>query len=287
MLGPSRARRRSQAGGQDLGTGMGLVRARIRDRQGQSWQECSAGSRLGPWRRWESPEGPSVPCLGMEAQQHLHSQCPNSTKKSSFPGDPTQPFWLAQSHRVRVSDINPLKQQESSKKWIFFSTEETSRMCEEGECSLLGSESCSLSCRFHSSQDQSPPAALAACGDSDDSRWRAMLCSRRIFLPENRHREPDPRTAGPPWQEKGQQQPGQSLGDTTATVSPPGTALSAAQGLGGGLCPHSWFSGILDWRHHMDSTSLEPQFIPLGSSRGAEGADAQEHKIPKYSSGLS
>lgn len=130
------------------------------------------------------------------------------------------------------------------------------------------------------------PAALAACGDSDDSRWRATLCSRRIFLPENRHWEPDPRTAGPPWQERGQQQPGQGLGDTTATVSPPGTALPAAQGLGG-LCPHSWFSGILDWRHHMGPTSLEPQFIPLGSSGRAEGADAQEHKIPKYSSGLS
>lgn len=134
-------------------------------------------------------------------------------------------------------------------------------MCEEGECSLLGSESCSLSCRFHSSQDQSPPAALAACGDSDDSRWRAMLCSRRIFLPENRHREPDPRTAGPPWQEKGQQQPGQSLGDTTATVSPPGTALPAAQGLGGVCVPipgslGSWTGG---------TTWIPPHWSPSSS----------------------
>lgn len=79
-------------------------------------------------------------------------------------------------------------------------------MCEEGECSLLGSESCSLSHSFN-------PAGTRArlqCWHVQRVRTAdgAMLCSSRIFSPGSRRWEPDPRTAGPALWEVGQQQAG-------------------------------------------------------------------------------
>lgn len=89
------------------------------------------------------------------------------------------------------------------------------------------------------------PAGLAgfnAAGAAEDnSRWRAMLCSTRIFCLESRvgTRSQDSwsHTAGA----------GQGLGDTRATVSPPGAALAAAQG----ACSRSWGGcslGSSPWR---------------------------------------
>lgn len=85
--------------GQSLGTGVVLVGARTRDRQ--RWvlagMQCSLQTQV--MEEVGEPRGTWRALAGDGGTQHPHSQCPNSTKESSFPGNPTQPFWLPQSHR--------------------------------------------------------------------------------------------------------------------------------------------------------------------------------------------
>lgn len=90
---------------------------------------------------------------------------------------------------VRVSEINPLKQREQQiqQKMDSFQLRRLEGCVKRVSipCWAPGSRSLSSkSCSFQSRGDQSDPAALAVCGENDDSRWRAMLCSRRIFFPE-------------------------------------------------------------------------------------------------------
>lgn len=48
-----------------------------------------------------APGDPACPGGGWRHRntRSLHSPCPSSTEESSFPGNPTQSFWLPQSHR--------------------------------------------------------------------------------------------------------------------------------------------------------------------------------------------
>lgn len=87
------------------------------------------------------------------------------------------------------------------------------------------------------------------------------------FSSRSRRWEPDPRTAGPALREVEQ-----GLGDTTATVSPPGTTLPAAQGWGhpggwGSLSPFLvWlFPGILCPGVDAGTAGAPPRWSPSSS----------------------
>lgn len=70
--------------GQNFGTGMVQVRASTRDRQ----DGILAGMQCWLWtralRRWESPEGPSVPRLGVQQQLLPHISVPAPPKNLFF-----------------------------------------------------------------------------------------------------------------------------------------------------------------------------------------------------------
>lgn len=126
-------------------------------------------------------------------------------------------------------------------------------MSEEGECSLLGWQSCSLSRRFQSSRDQSNPAALAACGERDDSRWSHALL-QQDFPPGEQALGTRSQDSWSHAREVGEQQPRQGP-VTPQPLCHLLAALPAAQGLGAHvpipgvpvLCdPRAW-TGCTTW----------------------------------------
>lgn len=124
-------------------------------------------------------------------------------------------------------------------------------MCEEGECSWL---SCSLSRQVL--LQQGPKQSCSA--GSVTKRPEQMESHARLqkdFLPRADAGNPIPGQLG---------------------VSPPGGAVPRA----GGPCPHPWCGCALE-------QMAAPPGAHLAPSGETAGADAQEHRIPKCSSGLS
>lgn len=126
--------------GQNCGTGMVLVGARIRNRR----DRILAGmQRLLQTRVMEEvgePQGTQRALAGdggTETPAPFTVHVPAPLKNLLFQEIQPNPSGCHNPTgiRVRVSEINPLKQQESSKysKKRIFSAEEASRMCEEGE----------------------------------------------------------------------------------------------------------------------------------------------------------